>query len=251
MTCSLNTKSLIKGIILFIFLFNFSSCNKDDSNPSENAGGSKIAWTNENTIVCFGTSITYGYGAGWRKWPYDPSNSGDRDSSYPSYIQDRLKIKVVNMGAPGAKTKEGIRLADSAYIYKPSIILLEYSANDFLSGIKADSAEKNMNRIVEIFLKKGYYVAILSFVNPDMIDKTPSGHYLQSQKDLAGEYYDMLKRVAQKYNLFFVDYIYKNIWYNPRLFSDAIHPNGEGYRIMADNVFESMQGIFSASGMLK
>ena len=50
-------------------------------------------------------------------------------------------------------------------------------------------------------------------------------------------YYDKVyKEVAKKYDIPFIPHVLRGILYNPDLMSDEIHPNSQGYRIIAERI---------------
>src|SRR5947207_5346890 len=75
-------------------------------------------------IVCFGNSITAGFGL-------------EQGQSFPALLQqdlDRrgLKYRVVNLGVSGDTTQDGVARLAMAVAEKPAIVLLELGANDGL-----------------------------------------------------------------------------------------------------------------------
>ena len=72
-------------------------------------------------IVCFGDSITAGFGL-------------DTGQSFPDLLQqdlDRraLKYRVVNLGVSGDTTQDGLARVSTALAEKPAIVLLELGGN--------------------------------------------------------------------------------------------------------------------------
>ncbi|MBI2428302.1 MAG: hypothetical protein HYV29_05810, partial [Ignavibacteriales bacterium] len=108
----MNKKSKI-AVIVFLSLAQFSCEHSSEPSSSEliypPLPAMAIQWNDQNSIVCFGTSLTYGYGAGEKKpagpiWiGGHPDTSHTGDSSYPRFLQEKLKIKVYNEGFVGAR----------------------------------------------------------------------------------------------------------------------------------------------------
>ena len=78
-------------------------------------------------IVCFGDSLTAGYGT-------------DPGESYPDFLQADLdgqgyKYRVVNAGVSGNTTKDGINRLDSVIAMKAAIVIVEFGGNDGLRGV--------------------------------------------------------------------------------------------------------------------
>jgi lysophospholipase L1-like esterase len=166
-----------------------------------------IPWTGGNSVVCFGTSLTYGYGAG-DKNPFCKTSNPEAkrnscihfstqqilqltsvheqrmvglykkeggcssctgDSSYPRFLQDALKIKVCNQGYAAARINTALDvLQDSVLSKKPVIVLLEFGSNEFLQNVDPHTADSLLGILIQQILASGPRVVLLSFVNPDM-----------------------------------------------------------------------------------
>ncbi|MBI3118467.1 MAG: hypothetical protein HYZ00_07260, partial [Candidatus Hydrogenedentes bacterium] len=71
-------------------------------------------------IVCFGDSITHGYGA-----------SPGRD--YPARLAELLGTPVINAGVDGDTTASALkRLEEDVLIEEPRLVIVELGGNDFL-----------------------------------------------------------------------------------------------------------------------
>ncbi len=217
-----------------------------------------IQWNEQNSIVCFGTSLTYGYGAGekqrdepvWTGGHPDTNNTGD--SSYPRFLQERLKIKVYNKGFVGARTNYALSiLTDSVISKKPALILLEFGANDFLWNIPSRTTDSLLNLLVARIKQTGTQIVMLSFIHPDMVQYRHTGNWSSEDSALALEYSSMINQVAVRNSVLLVDFPLKGVFGNVLLMSDALHPNGEGYKTMATNVYSALIRTFEQNGMVK
>src|SRR5947199_2002019 len=77
-------------------------------------------------IVCFGDSLTAGFGV-------------DPGKSYPEDLQQELDRRgyhdrVVNLGVSGDTTQDGLARLPLALAENPQIVVLEFGANDGLRG---------------------------------------------------------------------------------------------------------------------
>ena len=91
-------------------------------------------------IVCFGDSLTAGYGAEFGK-------------SYPNYLQADLDAKgyhyrVVNEGISGNTTKDGVERVNDIVAMKPAIVVVEFGGNDGLRGLRIEDSRANLDKIV-------------------------------------------------------------------------------------------------------
>ena len=89
-------------------------------------------------IVCFGDSLTAGYGA-------------ELGKSYPDYLQADLDAKgyhyrVVNKGISGNTTKDGVERVDTILALKPALVVVEFGGNDGLRGLRIEDSPLTWTR---------------------------------------------------------------------------------------------------------
>ncbi len=225
-----------------------------------------VPWTADQPIVCFGTSLTYGY-IGWEEpigrplsvkpeipeYPSETPDVRDVDTiSYPYHLGLKLRIPVRNAGIVGATTQNALNVVgDSVFAKHPALVLLEFGANDFLRLQPVSEAESRLRRLVDTLLLSGTKVVLVSFMNEEMMTSLPADHYMAPLRPIAEAYLAMLRRVAADRGLLFVEWAMKGIYWNESLLSDAVHPNGVGYRIMAENIYASLAATFERNGMKK
>src|SRR6202161_1852824 len=109
------------------------------------AAGACSAPDTRPVIVCFGDSLTAGFGL-------------DAGQSYPSLLQRELdargyKYRVENLSVSGDTTQDGLARVSMALALKPAIVVLELGANDGLRGQPVAGTERNIAQIIEIFQK--------------------------------------------------------------------------------------------------
>jgi len=165
-----------------------------------------------DTIICFGDSLTFGTGA-------------VPGMDYPSQLSKMILKPVINAGAPGDTTASALtRLQRDVLSRSPDIVLITLGGNDLKNGIAKDIAFENLKRIVKSIQERGARVIIGGFRFP-LRDRG----FARGYKDLADQSGAVL-----------IPDIFKDIIGNRRLMSDPIHPNGNGYKIMAQRFLEAM-----------
>ena len=195
-------KSAICNYLLLFLCFLPISCSGPE--PVELAG--------EN-IICFGDSLTYGTGA-------------PRHKSYPAQLSAMISRPVINAGVPGDTTARALeRLQEDVLDQLPRIVLITLGGNDLKNGIRNDAAFKNLKAIIEAVQAKGGLV-ILGGVKFIVLDKG---------------YGDMYKKLAKETDIILIPNILKGLVGKDKYMSDPIHPNGEGYTIMAELFYEAMK----------
>lgn len=163
-----------------------------------------------NSIVCFGDSLTQGYGA-------------INEQTYPYFLQQLTNIPVINKGINGNTSKDGLNRIDDILQFKNSIIIVEFGANDFFQQIPISETKKNMEQIVDK-LKQDNIVVLVSTEDKQL-----------------NRLYVMLKSLAKEKKVLFINGILNEIWNNRDLFSDEIHPNSKGYKIVAEKIHKSIK----------
>ncbi len=161
-------------------------------------------------IVAFGDSLTAGYGA-------------PKGNSYPDYLAQQLGRPVVNLGVSGELAVEaGKRLSD-VLAHKPYMVLIEFGGNDFIQQRSSIAAVAAVAEIVEQVQEAGAIAVIVDIGGPGMT------YYTRAYRKLAKEK-----------NAIFVPAILQGILNKRHLKSDHVHPNSEGYKLVADKIYKEI-----------
>ncbi len=175
-------------------------------------------------IVAFGDSLTAGYGL-------QPAES------YPSLLQklvdsDGFKYEVVNAGISGETSAGGARRIDwSLDAGNVRFVILELGANDFLRGQPVSETKKNLTAIIERSKSRGARVLLAG-----MYTTTDAGLEYEQQIDEA------FKSLANEQDVTLIPFFLEGVAGKPELNQqDGIHPNPEGTRIVAANVYRYLK----------
>jgi acyl-CoA thioesterase-1 len=164
------------------------------------------------TIICFGDSLTYGTGAG-------------KGMDYPSQLSKMIGKPVVNAGVPGDTTTRALRRLERDVLSKsPDLVLITLGGNDLKNGVAKELAFENLKSIVESIQNTGAKV-ILGGLRFPIRDRGFGRAYRQLADDTGA---------------ILIPDIFEGIMGNSKLMSDAIHPNADGYKIMAQKFYEAM-----------
>ena len=189
-----------KFCVYLCFLFMIMSCS--------NTNQLKI-----NSIVCFGDSLTKGFGS-------------TEEKTYPYYLQQLTNIPVINKGVNGNTSKDGLDRIDDILKIQNALVIVEFGANDFFQQVPLNDTKENMEQIVDKLQKVGDMVILVSIEDKQL-----------------KIYHNMLKNIAKKRKILFVDGILNEIWNNKNLFSDEIHPNSNGYKLVADKIYKNIKHL--------
>ncbi|MFK2820326.1 arylesterase [Flavobacteriaceae sp. LMIT009] len=220
---------MFRYFILIALLF---SCGNEASKGSieANKEASKVETNNEEnntskakTIVFFGDSLTAGYGL------------DDSNDAYPSLIQSKidslnLNYTVVNSGVSGETTSGGISRIGWVLNQQVDVFVLELGANDGLRGITLSETRQNLQAIIDaVKLKFPESTIILAGMQlpPNL------------GQDYTTEFRNIFNELAANNSLAIIPFLLKDVGGIPELnLEDGIHPNVEGQKIVANNVWE-------------
>ena len=173
-------------------------------------------------IVCFGDSITFGYGA-------EPG--GD----YPSALTKMTSIPVINAGIDGDTSTEAIKRIKSDVLDRdPLLVIVEFGGNDFLRKIPQEETLNNVREIIDKIQAQGAMVAVAD-ISTAMILK---------------EYHSAFYNLAREKGTIFIPRILSGIITNPRLKSDFIHPNADGYNVIAQRIYRVITPYLNQNSLL-
>lgn len=166
-----------------------------------------------STIVCFGDSLTAGVGA-------------EEGKDYPSVLRTLVALPVINAGVPGDTTFEGLkRLENDVLRHDPKLVIVTLGANDFLRQIPKEETLKNAAEIVDQIQKQGALVV-----------------WAAVKTGLLGDaYIDDFKKLARQKHFLLIPDILSGIFFDRRYKYDQIHPNSEGYRVMAERIHKNVK----------
>ena len=176
-------------------------------------------------IVAFGNSLTAGLGVA-------------PDQSYPAHLQRTLDAagyayRVVNAGVSGDTTAGGARRVSWVLNSKPAIVILELGGNDGLRGLSLQETKANLERIIQQLQQASVTVVLAGM-------KLPPNY----GQDYTGGFEALYQALAKQYRLtlipFFLDGVAGSSSLNQ---ADGIHPTGEGYRLIVERVFPTLEPL--------
>jgi len=197
--------SLRTGLTVLIIILS-CGCTKD--NPAYPALGK------DAVILAFGDSLTYGTGA-------------DETQSYPAVLSQLTGRKVINAGIPGEVTTEGNhRLPALLDKYMPKLLILCHGGNDLLRKVNPDKIRANLESMIENSLQRNVPVLLIGVPEFGIM-------FLESAP--------VYNTLASKYTLLYEGEILPELESDNDLKSDRIHPNADGYKLMAKAVYTLLQ----------
>ncbi|HEY0244036.1 MAG TPA: arylesterase [Mucilaginibacter sp.] len=187
------------------------------------------------TILFFGDSLTAGYGL--KKAP---------DEAMPGLIREKIKAakleaSVINAGLSGDTTAGGLARVDRFLNQQIDIFVLELGINDAIRGISPQIILKNLQAIVNKVKAKhpNVKLALLGMEIPVFL-----------RGDFADEFRAIFRQLAAVNNMAFVPFMLKDVAGKKHLnIFDRLHPNAEGYEIIAENVWPVIKKLLLSQSL--
>ena len=178
--------------------------------------------TNRKRIVFFGNSLTAGYGL-------------TPDEAFPHWVQKKidslqLPYTVVNAGLSGETTSGGLARIDWILQQPVDIFILELGGNDGLRGIPLDLTAQNLQKILD-HVRQKYPSAKLVMAGMQIPPNLGT--------DYTARFRTIFKELATKNGIILIPFLLEGVGGNPELNQgDGLHPNAEGHKIVANNVWQ-------------
>ncbi len=169
-------------------------------------------------VVCFGDSLTAGYGT-------------EAGQSYPDYLQAALdargyKYRVVNEGISGNTTKDGVERVKEIAAMKPAVVVVEFGGNDGLRGLRIEDTRRNLDQIVSTLLASETRVVIAGISLPP--DYGP---------DYVKQFNETYVLLAKQYKLPMLPFLLQGVYgVKGMMQADQTHATPKGNVIVAKNV---------------
>ncbi|MBU0547364.1 MAG: arylesterase [Candidatus Omnitrophica bacterium] len=196
-------KRINLGFLVIVLSIVLSGCVKQEIKNLDAKGSG---------IICFGDSITFGYG----------TNPGE---DYPTALGKMVKLSVINAGVDGDTSFAALeRLEQDVLNKKPRLVIVEFCGNDFLKKIPRETTVENLSEIIDRIQAQGIMVALMDI---------SAGMFFR-------EYRAAFKKLAGKKQAIFIPVVLDKIITNPAMKSDFFHPNARGYKVIAGRVYNAI-----------
>jgi acyl-CoA thioesterase-1 len=169
-------------------------------------------------VVCFGDSLTAGYGT-------------EAGQTYPDYLQADLdsrgyKYRVVNAGISGNTTKDGRERVNSIVAMKPAVVVVEFGGNDGLRGLRIEDTRANLDEMLGTLKRSGTKIVLAGITLPP--DYGP---------DYITQFNETYALLAQKYHVRMLPFLLKDVFgVDGMMQPDRTHATASGNKVVATNV---------------
>lgn len=174
-------------------------------------------------ILFFGDSLTAGYGL-----------KNPNDFSVPGRIQQKIKeaelnYAVINAGLSGDTSGGGLARLDYWLGREIAVFVLELGINDIMRGIAHHVTVNNLTKIIER-VKMKYPECKLAMMGMEIPAFIPGNR--------PAGFRSIFSTLAAKYDMALLPFFLEGVAGQRRLnLSDGLHPNEDGYSIIANNVW--------------
>ena len=186
--------------------------------------------TARRKIIFAGTSLTAGLGL-------------DPDSAYPRLIQEKLDsagldIEAVNAGVSGETTAGLLQRLDWLLRGQFDVFVIESGANDGLRGVAVEAIEANLRQIIQR-VRTARPEAKIALIQMEALPNYGRVY--------GSAFHDLYVRVAKDENVTLLPFLLDRVAGRAELNQgDGIHPNVDGERIVADNVWRGLSPLLRA-----
>ena len=134
-------------------------------------------------------------------------------------------MSVINAGVDGDTSISAFnRIKKDVLDKKPFLVLIEFCGNDFLKDIPQETTVNNIREMIFQAQEQGAITAVVD---------VSAGFFLR-------DYRVKFSKLARETGSIFIPAVLSGIITNPSMKSDFMHPNPEGYKIIAQRVYRAI-----------
>ena len=181
-------------------------------------GNAQRGAAQQKTLVCFGDSITAGYGL-------------DASQSYPSDLESLLVKRgyayhVINQGVSGNTAKDAVARVHAIVALHPEAVVVELGGNDGLRGLPLDTTRKNLDDVLTTLQAAKIRILLVGITLPPNY----GAEYIKS-------FDSIYREAASKHHVALMPMIYDGIYTVPgAIQQDGIHPTAKGSQMIAEHM---------------
>ena len=176
-------------------------------------------------IVCYGDSITAGYGLA-------------EGQSFPDALDKLLhaagyQYKIENKGTSGATTKDAVASLQTVLHLHPEVVIVEFGGNDGLRGLPLQQTRRNLDQVISVLQAAHVEVLLAGITLPPNYGP-----------DYVHQFDQVFTTLAAEHHTAFVPMIYKNLIDVPGTIQrDGIHPTAKGSQIIAQTLLPVLKPL--------
>jgi acyl-CoA thioesterase-1 len=176
-------------------------------------------------LVCYGDSITAGYGLEpGQAWPEALSRTLTAQGQH---------VKVLNRGTSGATTKDALTGLPSLLALHPTAVVVEFGGNDGLRGLPLDATRANLDQLLTGLERAHIRVLLAGITLPPNYGPQYIHNFEKIFRDLAARHHTV-----------FVPMLYRDLIGKPgSIQPDGIHPTAQGSELIAHTLLPEVKQL--------
>lgn len=171
-----------------------------------------------DTVVAFGDSLVMGVGS-------------LREGGFVTLLSERIQKPIINLGKAGDTTKDALGRIGEVVAEDPDVVIILLGGNDALQRIPLEETVQNLETIIITLQEQGAAVLLLGVQGALIRDRFGDDFY----------------KLAREQGALYVPNVLEDVFRNPQRMFDAIHPNDEGYRIIAEGVYPVLVNVLGGA----
>lgn len=172
-------------------------------------------------VLAFGDSVTFG-------------TSAALGEDWPALLSGMTGWQVVNAGIPGDTAQAArTRIQGALDEHQPTLVIIEIGGNDFLRRRGSEHVKEDIRHLIRTSLGAGAKVVLIGVPELSLLAV------------VAGKPGDasIYAELAKEEGVVLIPEVFSKVLAQPELCADRIHPNAQGYRQMAHDIFASLREI--------
>ncbi len=170
-------------------------------------------------VMLYGDSLMAGYGL--------TQNENLASELSRNFEADNLEVSIINASISGNTSKNGLSRVDWSLGDKPNIVVVCLGANDMLRGLDPALTLENLDAISTKYNQSGSVVILASMQSSESM-----------RTDYQSQFDGSNPKLTIKHTYHILPFCVKNSYLEKdKLQADYKHPNEEGIKIIASNLY--------------
>lgn len=196
------------GILVVILIYSFVFSGYDIRNTPVSG----------KNVIAIGDSLTVGVG-----------DIGENGGWVP-LVEKSSGLQIVRIAKNGATSADGLTQLDELKQVRPDVVIVFLGGNDALRRLARKETFDNLRRIITEVQSVGSAVVLVGVRGGIIGDR----------------YEDEFEKIAEETGSFLVPDVLEDIAFSSRYLSDdRIHPNHEGYELIASRIADALSAVYA------